>query len=538
MTRKVYSTLMIAGLMMIAKFSNAQLYINGAQFTIESGATVTVQGDISSNVDILGAGKILLKGSGNQQVNMNNFSIPNLEIDNLSNATLTGPAKIGTNLSFTNGNISLGTNNLTLSAAATVTGYASNKFIVTDATGKLLKTSLGNSSFTFPVGNTVLTYNPIVISNAGTVDDISVRALTNAYANGLTGTAFSKEVVDATWDIAEAVNGGSSLTITATWSGSDELSGFNRNKAGISHYITSPVNNVGWDLMNTQTGVASGANPYSYSRTGVTELGAFAIGTRPVLSPLLVSPKIFLQGAFAGGTMTDNLRTLNLIPSPEPYSVAAGFTQSGSGGGETSAASVIGSGAPASNDAIVDWVFVQLHDGSTGSVLSTRSALLQRDGDVVDTDGVSPVNMAGNPGGSYYISIRHRNHLGVRSLNNMALAKTTSLPYDFTNAQIKAFAGAVANNPMASLAGGVFGLWGGNANSNGNVRYSGPANDESQLLNTCLSGNKGTVLNGYLNCDLNLNGVLRYSGPNNDESFLLNTVLAGVKGTVITQPTF
>ena len=537
MTRKIYSTLMIAGFMMFSKFSHAQLFINGAQFTIESGATVTVQGNITSNVDILGAGTILLKGSSNQTVDMSNFTIPNLEIDNVSNATLLTAAKISTNLKFTNGNIILGANNLTMATGATITTPASNKFVVTNGTGKLVKSSL-TASFTYPVGNSALTYNPVTIANTGTPDDIAVRSLTDVYNNGLTGTAFTKEVVDASWDISEAILGGSNLSITASWNATDELAGFDRTRSGISHYITSPANNVGWDLLNNQTSLASGSNPYTYTRSGITELGAFAIGTRPVLSPLLVSPKVFLQGAYSGGLMTDNLRTSNLIPGPTPYTVAAGFAQFGSGGGETADASIIGSAAPASNDAIVDWVFVQLHDGSTGAVLSTRSALVQRDGDVVETDGVSPVNMAGNLSGNYYISVRHRNHLGVRSLNNMPLAKTTSFSYDFTTAQTKAFPGAVSNNPMASLTGGVFGMWGGNANSNNTVRYSGPANDENQLLNTCLAGNKGTVTSGYLNCDINLNGVLRYSGPANDENFLLNTVLLGVKGTVITQPTF
>lgn len=539
MTKKMLHSIVVAGSLFFAMPASAQLYINsGAQLTIESGASVTVQGDITSNADVLGAGKVILKGSSNQNVNMNNFTIPNLEIDNVSNATLTGSLKIGTNLTFTNGSILLGTNNLTMGAASTITNPSNSRFVVTNGTGKLVKTSQGAAAYSYPVGYSTLTYNPVTISNSGTVDDIAVRALANVFDAGLTGTAYTKEVVDASWDISEAVAGGSNLSVTASWYATDELAGFNRNKSGLSYYIPSPALNLGWDMLNSQTGVASGSGPYSYTRTNVTQLGAFAVGNRPVLSPLLVSPKVFLQGAFSGTNMTDNLRTLNYIPTTEPYTGMSGFTHSGSGGAETSVASIVGSGAAAGNNAIVDWVFVQLHDGTTGAVLSTRAALLQRDGDVVDTDGTSPLNMAGNAAGSYYVSIRHRNHLGVRSTNNMALAKTTTTVYDFTTALNKAYAVGVTNNAMASLAGGVFGMWGGNANSNATVRYSGPSNDESTLLNTCLAGNKGTVLNGYYNCDLNLNGVLRYSGPNNDENYLLNTILSGVKGTVITQPTF
>ena len=43
------------------------------------------------------------------------------------------------------------------------------------------------------------------------------------------------------------------------------------------------------------------------------------------------------------------------------------------------------------SDAIVDWVFVELRNASGNTVVDSRAALLQRDGDVVDVDGVSPL---------------------------------------------------------------------------------------------------------------------------------------------------
>lgn len=540
MLKKLYPTLIFGCLLLFATNTKAQLYINGAQFFIESGATVTVQGDLTSNVDILGTGKILLKGTTGQNVNMNNFTIPNLEMDNVSNATLTGSAKIGTDLLFTNGRIILGTNDLTMAAAATITTPGSSKFVVTNSTGKLIRTSLG-AAFTYPVGNTTLTYNPVILTNTGVADNIAVRCLANANTNGLTGTGFTKEVVDASWDISETLAGGSILAMTASWNGTDELAGFERTRAGISYYITTPAPNVGWDLLNSQTSIATGANPYSYTRSNITTLGAFAVGTRPVLSPLLVSPKIFLQANYVAGFMNDNLRTLNLILPTEPYTGATGFTQSGSGGGETSTTAIVGSTAPAGNDAIADWVFVQLHDGTTGTVLSSRSALLQRDGDVVETDGVSPLNMAGNIGGNYYISIRHRNHLGVRSLNNMLLAKTTTTSYNFTTAQTQAFPGAVANNPMATVAAGVYGMWAGNANDDLTVKMTGLTfnnNDYLKLINV-LGSSTNTIPNTYSKQDLNHDGTVKMTGlsaSNNDYLKLLN--ILGSSISVITQPAF
>jgi len=513
MVNKLLSLLIVGGLFLFPTSSKAQLFINGAQFFIESGATVTVQGDITSNVDILGTGKVKLNGSSAQNVNMNNFTIPNLEVDNVSNATLTGGLKIGTDLLFTNGRLILGTNDLTMAAAATITTPGSSKFVVTNGTGKLIKTSLGASTYTFPVGNTTLTYNPMDISNSGTADNIGVRCLANANSTGLTGTGFTKEVVDASWDISEAVAGGSVLTLKATWDGTDELPGFNRTKAGISYYITSPAGNVGWDLLNSQTSAATGTNPYSFTRTGVSQLGAFAVGTRPVLSPLLVSPKVFLQGPFAGTVMNDGLRTANLIPTTEPYTAITTFTHSGSGGGETSTAAIVGSGAPASNDAIVDWVFVQLHDGSTGTVISTRAGLLQRDGDIVETDGVSPLNMAGNAAGSYYISVRHRNHLAIRTPATLGLLKTTTTAYNFTDNISKAYTNvAITNAPMATLTAGVYGMYGGNANSDASTRISGSVSisDYQRILTTL--GGAATLTSVYSPSDINMDGTVRTTG--------------------------
>jgi hypothetical protein len=552
---KQIKTIAAASLLLVSVATKAQLTISsGAVFNIQTGAFVTVQGDVTSSADITGAGKLILKGSTNQNVNMNGFVIPNLEMDNAANATLTGNARIGTDVTFTTGKIQHGNFDLTLGSAATVTGAGATKYFVTNGTGKLVKAALGATAFNFPIGNSTTTYNPATITNSGTADDIGVRSLANVLSAGPTGTAFVKEVADASWDVSELVAGGSNLTLTATWDLVDELAGFNRAKGGISYYIPTPGATQGWDLLNNQTGVATGAGPYSYTRTGISDVGVFAVGTRPVLSPLLVTPKIFLQGPFNTGTglMADGLRTVvvasggttdathGVIPTSDPYTGLSGFTHLGSGGGETITPAVFGLFNVTNNDAIVDWVFVTVHDGVTGVAISSRAALLQRDGDIVDTDGTSPLNMAGNPIGNYYVSVRHRNHLGVRTLNNLGLAKNTNTNYNFTTSLSQAFPGVVANNPMATLSPtAFFGMWGGDANGNKATRYSGGGNDQNQLLNLTLGGVTGASINGtYNRSDLNMNGRVSYSGGANDQNTLLNIVLGGITGATISQPVF
>jgi hypothetical protein len=148
--------------------ASAQLFIDNAQFFIQPGATVTVQGDVTSNTNILGTGLLQMKGTSLQNLNMNGFSIPNLEIDNTSNVALTGATKISGILTFTNGKIQLGNNNFILDAGATFTGAADNKFLETNGTGFAQK-NIGNAAAAdqlLPVG-TGSTYAPISLTHAG-----------------------------------------------------------------------------------------------------------------------------------------------------------------------------------------------------------------------------------------------------------------------------------------------------------------------------------------------------------------------------------
>ncbi|GIV31516.1 MAG: hypothetical protein KatS3mg029_0867 [Saprospiraceae bacterium] len=111
---------------------------------------------------------------------------------------------------------------------------------------------------------------------------------------------------------------------------------------------------------------------------------------------VFVQIRALLQGPFVQnqGLMHDSLRALGLIPLTEPYKHLEPipgqkpFVHKG-GGNETIAPAVLAVTGP---NAIVDWVFLELRSkNNPANTLITRSALLQRDGDIVDLDGVSPV---------------------------------------------------------------------------------------------------------------------------------------------------
>ncbi len=243
-----------------------------------------------------------------------------------------------------------------------------------------------------------------------------------------------------------------------------------------------------------------------------------------------VSAKAYLQGASAetmnpGDLMRDNLRTLtgpNGFPTAQPYN-ALPFSYGGTETIDDSTTVLNVSG----NDAIVDWVLLELRSTSAPySVLYRRAALLQRDGDIVDMNGTSPVEFLTVPTGSYRVSIRHRNHLGVMTNTNFALSGLP-LAVDFTSIALYTNA-AGANEPSvvspAANLGGVKALWMGNANPLGSsspginnggydrLRYLGAHNDRDAILLKLGGSNVNWTEAGYFNEDVNLDGVVMYTG--------------------------
>lgn len=534
------------------KFTTAQLNINSAQFFIESGATVTVQGDLTSNTSILGTGKILLKGSANQNVSMNGNTIPNLELDNAANATLTSAAIIGTDLLFTNGSLLLGANNLTIASGATITSPSSAKFVITNGAGMLKKNALAGS-FLFPVGASASEYNPLTLDNTGgTSDNFTVRANPNVLVDGVNPA--TSDFANASWTVAEDVAGGSNLTLMAGWDGPDELASFNRAKSGVARYVSGSD----WDLPASQTLAASGADPYLRTRTGVSTLGTFAVADLQLTNRATLSLRVFLQGAYTGtgggigaGFMRDALRNAGALPTTQPYGAGAPvgkFTHQGvDGGTETVAASVFNVQAVTDNN-IVDWVFVTLYDNSPVPVkLQTRAALLQRDGDVVDLDGVSPLSMPFDANGTYHVAVGHRNHLSIRTPNVSPLTLTeggAAGTWDFTTAVGQAYqdpALAPATPMILVTTSGVpkWSMIGGNTDGMTNtalpgrqVLYSGANNDKGPILTIGLSGASGGIVPvntpalyaSHGRFDLNLNATVSYSGANNDPAIVLTAV--------------
>lgn len=239
-----------------------------------------------------------------------------------------------------------------------------------------------------------------------------------------------------------------------------------------------------------------------------------------VTQSILVAPKLFLEGPYGSGPiMSDALRTAALIPGTEPYT-ALGFTHVG-GGGETINANVLNT---TGNNAIVDWVFLQLRNATAGyPVIATRCALVQRDGDVVDMDGLSAVAFTA-PAGSYHVAVLHRNHLGAMTATTRALSATATV-VDFTASGTTTF-GTEARKTVGS----VQVLWAGNCNTDNMLAYTGNPNDRDPILVRIGGSVPTSTVSGYYPEDVNLDGIVSYTGTLNDR----DPILVNIGGSVPT----
>jgi FG-GAP-like repeat len=243
-------------------------------------------------------------------------------------------------------------------------------------------------------------------------------------------------------------------------------------------------------------------------------------------SILRVRAKAFLSGAYnqATGLMHDSLRVKGIITPAQPFGTGLGYV-----GTETVLPAVT---AITGSNAIVDWVLLELRS-DTATTTIRRAALLQRDGDIVDVDGISPVSFTA-AAGDYYIVVKHRNHLGVMTAAKVTLGTLLAVPVDFTTSAQPTFQrGGAFGNPHAQRTfGSVRALWGGNASGNGNIISSGSGSDGSATLNKVLLAGANTLItpsfilnNIYTREDVNLDGKVIYQGTGNELTPILINIL-------------
>ncbi len=222
-----------------------------------------------------------------------------------------------------------------------------------------------------------------------------------------------------------------------------------------------------------------------------------------------VELRAFLKGPFdlSNNLMNDALRSASLVPGTEPFS-ALGFTQAGGGGAETVSAATLAVGG---KNAVVDWVLVELRNKNTpATIVATRAALLQRDGDIVGSDGYQRL-LFNVPADNYYIAVRHRNHFGAMTATSVLLGPLAA-EVDLTRTTTATY----GVNARVLLNPGRMALWSGNVVRDALLKYTGQNNDRDPLLLQVGSSVPTSMVSGYYLSDVNLDGVVKYTGMNND----------------------
>ena len=280
-----------------------------------------------------------------------------------------------------------------------------------------------------------------------------------------------------------------------------------------------------------------------------------------VLKETSVRLRVYLEGGLMNNNnaksadnrylMRDNLRQnpytgQTYIPVQDPYSVATEhvnvlnmFPKLGINMGTrfqtiSDPATVFG---VTGQNAIVDWVFVELRSKNDSTlVVASRAGLLQRDGDIVDIDGVSPLKFPGIGADYYYFVVRHRNHLGAMT---QILPSNTLI--DFTSLSTPLFSFGMNQTVGLDYSGysmnqnqllGYRALYAGDFDADGKLKFVNPNDDQNILffdvllyptnINSTSNFNQGY---GYNQGDYDLNGKIKYDNPDDDKNLLFSQIL-------------
>lgn len=244
--------------------------------------------------------------------------------------------------------------------------------------------------------------------------------------------------------------------------------------------------------------------------TSLTHGAVFTIAIGP--QSLRFAIKAVLQGAWNGTAMRTDLKAAGVLPATDPY-------------GQGTTPSVTPNATPA---AVVDWVLVELRDDANpATVVASKAAFLLSNGNIVDTNYVQPVTFLHVPEADYRVVVRHRNHLGIMSLD-AADFSTGVATIDFSLAATATY----GNNSRKDLGSGVMGLWAGNVNGDQSIRYSAKPSDASEVQSAVLTHAGNTAadpaytgfINAYSPFDVNLDGRVYHAASPSDRAIIVNNI--------------
>ena len=427
----------------------------------------------------------------------------------------------------------------------------------------------GGGSFIFPIGDNNK-YRPARIAGMINANDIttaayyladpSTRITSNIRGGDHTalpaGGVYSlsskgADVVSVSaveyWDIDGTVP----VNITLTYDNNSSIAGLvgnNVNTLSIvgwngSQWVKIPSTLDATSILGGTSNLTAGSITTNAKVTPNTYSVYTLAGATTNSVSIAINLKVLLQGALLG--ITDGIMRSSLVqyannannpfPLSQPYTATLGskFTPV-SGGTEMTTANIINANS-GTNNAIVDWVFIEFRDATTPTeVVKTISALVQRDGDIVDAATGGGIVTNGLPE-RFYVSIKHRNHLGVMTATPFDISISTTVTFDFTTATSSDLYHRTGYDgyEMATDASGKKCLWAGNANADTRTKYDGALNDRlkisSDVIDFPTNTSKSYIFNnalGYFMGDINMDGRVKYDGLNNDRILIQEIILS------------
>ncbi|MEL6651942.1 MAG: SdrD B-like domain-containing protein [Bacteroidota bacterium] len=254
----------------------------------------------------------------------------------------------------------------------------------------------------------------------------------------------------------------------------------------------------------------------------VNPFGQLLIPTNPPPAPVLVfdagvqkSVKVKVVSILGGavrndGEMGTELQDNGLLPVAEPYS-GLGY------GLDNPGINLLPGNIP---DA-VDWITVELRDKNDSTqIVASKAAIIKKDGCIVDANTGEALCFENTAKGSYFVAVRHRNHLDIMTADPVFL-DDQEFTVDFTDPNLP----TSAIDGQKELDSGLSGLWGGDANGDNELKFSG-ANRDPQNILMIIGGTDPTqqTTPGYYLEDTNLDGISKFSGPNRDPQIILENI--------------
>jgi hypothetical protein len=288
-------------------------WINNGTFTAGTG---TITFNSTAQAQTIGG------SSSSTFYNLTNTNTNSTGVSLLINTTVSNVLSLS---SSSNGRLTIGTNNLTISSGGSITGANTTRYIVsaptTASNGRLRQNNLPAAARLYPVGTAVY-YLPATVTPASAGTDFSVSVFTGTTTNGLPGgPAFGNRAFQANvvWRV-DRISGSSNAQVRFDWL-DVALEGSNFTSLPNASIGIYRNDGSGWALIPNPTTFLNdnSANFSSTTTSPVTNFGTAGTGFPFIVANVSVLPSA-LKSFAASEILNGNLLVWEL-ENPERFKV-------------------------------------------------------------------------------------------------------------------------------------------------------------------------------------------------------------------------